>query len=79
MVEDNGIGREKAAQLKMEDPQFQNHRSKGTRITEERLSILHNSKEELFVEIIDLKDPETGEAQGTRVEIQIPIMEIQMK
>lgn len=79
VVEDNGIGREKAAQLKMEDPQFQNHRSKGTRITEERLSILHNSKEELFVEIIDLKHPETGEAEGTRVEIQIPIMEIQMK
>ncbi len=79
VVEDNGIGREKAAALKMEDPQFQNHRSKGTRITEDRLSILHNSKDELFVETIDLKDPSTGEATGTRVEIQIPIMEIQMR
>lgn len=79
VVEDNGIGREKAQQLKNEDPQFQNHRSKGTRITEERLSILHNSKDELFVEIIDLKDAKTGEATGTRVEIQIPIMEIQVK
>ena len=79
VVEDNGIGREKAAELKMEDPQFQNHRSKGTRITEERLSILHNSKDEHFVETIDLKDATTGEATGTRVEIQIPIMEIQMR
>lgn len=80
IVEDNGIGREKARQLQMEDAQFKNYKSKGTNITEKRLQILHNSKNEgLFVKTIDLKDPKTGAALGTRVEIIIPIVEIQMK
>ncbi|MCB0568778.1 MAG: histidine kinase [Phaeodactylibacter sp.] len=80
VVEDNGIGREKARQLRMQDPQYLNHRSRGTNITEKRLEILHNSKDKAsFVKTIDLKDEETGEALGTRVEIMIPIVEIQMK
>ncbi len=82
IVEDNGIGREKARQLNNLDAQFQNHRSRGTSITEKRLQILHqaNSKDKkVFVETIDLKDPDTGVAMGTRVEIKIPIVEIQMK
>ena len=80
VVEDNGIGREKAHQLRLQDPQYQNHRSRGTSITEERLEILRNSKgKEPFVKTIDLKDEQTGEASGTRVEIMIPVMEIQMK
>jgi two-component system, LytTR family, sensor kinase len=80
VVEDNGIGREKAHQLRLQDPQYQNHRSRGTSITEERLDILRNSKgKEPFVKTIDLKDEQTGEASGTRVEIMIPVMEIQMK
>lgn len=80
IVEDNGIGRERARHLQMQDPQFQNHRSKGTNITEKRLQILHNAKDsEVFVDTIDLKHPSTGEASGTRVEIKIPIVEIQIK
>jgi len=80
IVEDNGIGREKARQLRMQDPQYQNHRSKGTNITEKRLQILHHAKDaEVFVNTIDLKDKRTGEANGTRVEIKIPIVEIQVK
>lgn len=80
VVEDNGIGREKARQLRMQDPQYNNHRSRGTTITEKRLEILHNSKEkDSFVHTIDLKDEKTGEPRGTRVEIRIPIMEIQIK
>jgi tetratricopeptide (TPR) repeat protein len=80
VIEDNGIGREKARQLQMQDAQYQNHRSKGTFVTEKRLQILHNSKEKgVFVETIDLTDPESGEALGTRVEIKIPIVEIQIK
>lgn len=80
VIEDNGIGREKARQLQMQDAQYQNHRSKGTFVTEKRLQILHNSKEKgVFVETIDLKNPTTGEAIGTRVEIKIPIVEIQIK
>ncbi|MBV6654315.1 MAG: histidine kinase [Mameliella sp.] len=80
-VEDNGIGREKAHQLQMNDPKFQDHRSRGTSITEKRLSILNNGnaqQEEVFVETVDLKDPETGEALGTRVEIKIPVLEIRV-
>ena len=80
IVEDNGIGREKARKMRDMDSHYNNHRSKGTSITESRLQILHNSKDKkLFVETIDLIDGKTGEPLGTRVEIKIPIVEIQMK
>src|SRR5690606_29334006 len=80
VVEDNGIGREKARLLQLQDTKFQNHRSKGTNITEKRLQILHNSKDtEVFVKTIDLKNSRTGEPRGTRVEIKMPIVEIQIK
>jgi hypothetical protein len=53
----------------------------GTKITQERLEILlkDRGRAEKAVEIIDLIDDITGEACGTRVEILIPIVEIQMK
>ena len=80
LVEDNGIGREKALQLRMMDPQNENHRSRGTSITEQRLELLHSSKNKgVLVETIDLKDPQTKEACGTRVKIKIPIVETQIK
>lgn len=79
VVEDNGIGRDQARLLRAADPQYQNHRSRGTNITEERLEILHNSKDKIFVETIDLRDDETREPLGTRVEIKIPIVEVQIK
>lgn len=80
IVEDNGIGREKARQIRQQDPNYQNHRSRGTNITEKRLQILHHSKSQnVFVKTIDLKNARTKEPRGTRVEIQIPIVEIQMR
>jgi two-component system LytT family sensor kinase len=80
VVEDNGIGRAKAHQLRMKDPQYQNHRSRGTNITEKRLAILNNSKNnEEHINIIDLIDKDTQEAKGTRVEIKIPVIEIQIR
>ncbi len=81
VVEDNGIGRQNAKKLQEEDHFYENHKSRGTSITEKRLEILHNSKKErgVFVKTIDLQDKETGQANGTRVEILIPIVEIQMK
>lgn len=80
IVEDNGIGRERARKLQEKDPNYDNHKSKGTNITEKRLEILHQSSgEEVFVNTIDLKDSTTGEPLGTRVNIQIPIIEMQMK
>lgn len=81
IVEDNGIGREATQLMKEQDPQFQNHRSLGTRITEDRLELLNKSRGEkgVFVKTIDLKDEKTGRALGTRVEIKVPIVEIQVK
>lgn len=79
VVEDNGIGRKKAREMQLQDEEYQNHKSRGTKITEERLRILHSGDEsKLFVQIIDLKD-KRGRAQGTRVEIKIPIVDIHMR
>lgn len=77
VVQDNGVGREKAKVLKQQDEKFINHESKGTIITEKRLDILNKSRgNTLFVKTVDLYDKEGG-ACGTRVEIQIPIEIIQ--
>lgn len=80
VVEDNGIGREQARIFQQRDMRYQNHKSRGTNITEQRLQMLHNAKDNrVFVNTIDLKDEKTGTALGTRVEIMIPIMETQMR
>lgn len=72
-IQDDGIGRDEVRRIQSEDPQFKNHQSRGTKITEDRLRILFNiPEEESFVQIIDLKD-DNGKGIGTRVEIQIPI------
>ncbi len=77
IIEDNGIGIEKARKLKENDPASANHRSKGTSITEERLEILNKNRGGgVFVKTIDLKT-KGGRAKGTRVEILIPIVIIQ--
>lgn len=82
IVEDNGIGRKKARELQMENPNFKDHRSLGTKITNERLEILNKGSEnvqEEVVKIIDLIDDESGEAIGTRVEVLIPVVDIQIQ
>lgn len=79
VIEDNGVGRKVAKQLQQK-VQHQNHKSMGTSITETRLHILHEAEgSETFVRIIDLEDPNTGEPLGTRVEVLIPIMELEIK
>lgn len=79
-VEDNGIGRTKALAQQQNDPNRQNYRSRGTQITEKRLELLRRTKkQEVSVRTIDLYDESTGVATGTRVEIMIPIVEIQVK
>lgn len=79
VIEDNGIGREKARARNARDIRYQNHRSRGTLITETRLKLLNDSKEnQVFVNTIDLKD-DLGEALGTRVEVQIPIVDVKIK
>lgn len=71
-ITDDGIGREKSAEIKRTMP-VSKHKSLGMKITEDRLRILNevnNSK--LSVNIIDLKDDD-GNAAGTKVELFIPI------
>jgi hypothetical protein len=72
-ITDNGIGREKSAEIKRTMP-VSKHKSLGMQITEDRLRILNevnNSK--LSVTITDLKD-EHGNALGTKVELYIPLL-----
>ncbi|MCB9284062.1 MAG: histidine kinase [Lewinellaceae bacterium] len=79
VVEDNGIGREAASKLNQNKVEGVNFRSMGTSITEKRLEILHQIKGgEHYVHTIDLKNPRTGKPLGTRVEIKIPIVDIQL-
>jgi tetratricopeptide (TPR) repeat protein len=71
-IEDNGIGREAAQEKKkMSDS---NHNSLGTQIVSSRLDLVNALYgTSLKTVYIDLRN-ENGEATGTRVEIQIPIL-----
>jgi tetratricopeptide (TPR) repeat protein len=70
-IEDNGIGREKAARLKSKSASFK--KSMGLEITTSRLQMLQTTRgEAASVRIIDLQD-EQGEAAGTRVVLRIPV------
>ncbi len=67
VIEDDGIGREKSAELRRQSGIVR--KSRGMLITGERLSILNQySSQRYEVKVIDLKN-ELGEASGTRVEI----------
>jgi len=72
-VEDDGIGREKAAELKKE--RNVTHKSLATRITIERLSVLNKgNKKKIELNTIDLKN-EDGSVKGTKVVFNIPYVE----
>jgi tetratricopeptide (TPR) repeat protein/anti-sigma regulatory factor (Ser/Thr protein kinase) len=71
-IEDNGIGRE-AAMVKRNKSE-NNHNSLGTQIVASRLDLVNALYGTTLKTIYtDLKN-ETGESEGTRVEIQIPIL-----
>ncbi len=71
IIEDNGIGREKARELKSKS--VSGKKSLGMKLTESRLGLLnkHTVSEELIT-IDDVKDAE-GNAAGTRVILNIPL------
>jgi len=74
IVDDDGIGREKALEIKSK--QVLKKKSYGLQITEDRIAILNktqNSKTK--ISIIDKMD-NTGHAIGTRVELLIPVKTI---
>jgi ligand-binding sensor domain-containing protein len=74
VVEDDGVGRTKAEEIKSRSGLT--HKPRGMIITKERLEILNKQvKGKISVNVIDLTD-ENGEAAGTKVEITIPFSEI---
>ena len=78
-VIDNGIGREVAKERQRKDGYHLTHKSRGTSITEQRLRILQKSHKKGFhVKTIDLRDTK-GKGIGTRVEVKIPIIDLQIK
>jgi tetratricopeptide (TPR) repeat protein len=71
-VEDNGIGRAKALEIKLQ--KNNNHHSMGTNITESRLKLVNELYgKNMKVVYTDLLDA-AGESAGTKVEINIPII-----
>lgn len=71
-IMDNGIGREKSAEIKRTMP-FIRHKSLGMKITEDRLKILNEiNRSRLSVIITDLKD-ENNNPTGTKVELFVPL------
>jgi LytS/YehU family sensor histidine kinase len=72
VIEDNGIGRKKAAEMKMATAQDKKHISKGIEVSKERLKAIQFDGVEGTITITDLVDKERNPA-GTKVEIVFPI------
>jgi tetratricopeptide (TPR) repeat protein len=69
-ITDDGIGREKAAELKSKSA---THKSHGLKVTSQRIEMMNKlNSSGAKVNIIDLKDGQ-GNAMGTRVELIIPV------
>jgi LytS/YehU family sensor histidine kinase len=75
IIEDNGIGREKAAMIKKQKLGAQYFESKGTDLARQRMHLLQESGTmEAGLVIEDLKD-ENNKVLGTRVTIKVPLKE----
>jgi len=73
-ITDNGLGRANAAANKNKDPNLQLHKSKGTQITLDRLSMLNSRfKPEELVRIEDNIQTTDGQNCGTKVTVLIPV------
>lgn len=71
LVDDDGVGREKAAALKKNSAT--SHQSVGLKVTEERLQLIQQrSGKEAGVTIIDKRN-DANEPTGTRVVIRVPL------
>jgi ligand-binding sensor domain-containing protein len=70
-IEDNGIGRKKAASFKTRE--HIEYQSKGMALTADRIRMMNATyKDTIHVEVIDLEDKDGG-AAGTRVVMQFPL------
>ena len=72
-IEDDGIGRKLAAELKQKS--YKSYKSRGMQITEERRKVINFiESSNINIHIKDLQDS-TGKGIGTKVDLQIPIRE----
>jgi hypothetical protein len=70
-IEDNGVGRSKAGELKAVNPI--EYQSRGMSLTAERIALLNAGRlRKIEVTVEDLEDP-SGKATGTRVQVIFPI------
>ncbi len=73
IIEDNGIGRKKAREIREQKNMTLKKESMGIKITEERLAVYTQAfKNKFKIDFIDLYDDQSQPA-GTRVEIFIPV------
>ncbi|MCD6065952.1 MAG: ypdA 5 [Bacteroidetes bacterium] len=71
MIEDNGIGRKRSAEIqKAKNTEF--HKSIGISVSRERLDILNQQNKSRFTIIITDLENESGASTGTRVELNLP-------
>ncbi len=73
IIEDNGIGREKAAEINSSSKETY-HESTSLKVTKERLELLNTNSEMQSLLIIDLYD-NNNIASGTKIILKIPIIE----
>jgi ligand-binding sensor domain-containing protein/putative methionine-R-sulfoxide reductase with GAF domain len=70
VIEDNGIGRKKAMELKEQQNKSKRHTSRGMAISQDRLDLLQKQGQHAVLEIVD-KYNDAGEATGTKVVIEL--------
>ena len=71
VVEDNGIGRKRSAEIKAKKLGAGHFESKGLALSRQRIAHLNSPGKTASVEIDDLA--ENGEATGTRVSVFLPL------
>ncbi|RXK62232.1 hypothetical protein ESA94_04265 [Lacibacter luteus] len=71
IVEDNGIGRDKAGKLKAVNPI--EYQSRGMSLTAERVELLNRNADRKIVIIVKDLTNESGEACGTSVSVKFPV------
>jgi Putative regulator of cell autolysis len=72
-IEDNGIGRERSAEIKRNKLGSQYFESKGTQLSGQRIQLLNETGHtRASIQIDDLKK-DNGESEGTRVILKLPL------
>ncbi|HLO36878.1 MAG TPA: histidine kinase, partial [Lacibacter sp.] len=72
IIEDNGIGRSKAMELKAVNPI--EYQSRGMSLTAERIALLNEGKEQKIQVIIEDMFDSEGKPTGTRIKVQFPVV-----